>query len=147
MSPRIQRLLCAIGLSLTAALTACTGSGPAPEPAAPNLWGSTWRLADIDGQAALAAPVATLGFPEPGRVNGVGSCNRFSGTVQVNENRLSFGPLMSTKMACAGGASAQEFRYLSALQKAERYEIRDNMLYLHVPGMAQPLTFRRIKGS
>lgn len=147
MSPRFQRLLCAIGLSLTAALTACTGSGPAPEPAAPSLWGSTWRLADIDGQAALAAPVATLGFPEPGRVNGVGSCNRFSGTVQVTADRLSFGPLMSTKMACAGGASAQEFRYLSALQKAERFEIKDNMLYLHVPGMAQPLTFRRIKGS
>ena len=147
MSPRFQRLLCAIGLSLTAALTACTASGPAPEPAAPSLWGSVWRLADIDGQAALAAPVATLGFPEPGRVNGVGSCNRFSGTVQVSDNRLSFGPLMATKMACAGGASAQEFRYFSALQKVERYEIKDNMLYLHGTGMAQPLTFRRTKGS
>ena len=147
MSPRLQRLLCAIGLSLTAALTACNAAGPAPAPATPSLWGSAWRLADMDGQAALAAPVATLGFPEPGKVSGVGSCNRFSGTVQVSDNRLSFGPLMATKMACAGGASAQEFRYFSALQKVERYEIKDNMLYLHGTGLEQPLTFHRTKGS
>jgi heat shock protein HslJ len=50
---------------------------------------------------------------------------------------------MSTKMACIGGASEQESRYLGALQKAQRYEVQGDTLLIHAQGMDQPLRLVR----
>ena len=142
MTLRLPPLRFALCLPLIAALVGCAASGPAPSTPEP-LWGSEWRLLDLGGLAAMAQPVATLAFPQPGQAAGHGSCNRFFGTVEIDRDRIRFGPLAATKMACMGGASQQETRYLGALQKAQRYEVKDNSLLIHVEGMAQPLRFSR----
>ncbi len=141
MTQRTHRFLSIAVLAVTSTLGACAASAPAvtPEP----LWGSEWRLQSIAGQAALPQPAATLVFPQPGQAVGHGSCNRFSGVVEIDRDRLKFGPLMSTKMACIGGASEQESRYLGALQKAQRYEVQGDTLLIHAQGMDQPLRLVR----
>ena len=126
-------------LVAASALGACVATSPDPEP----LWGSDWQLQSIAGQSVLPQPVATLGFPQAGQVAGYGGCNRFFGTVVIDGSRITFGPLASTKMACPGGASEQESRYLAALQKAQRYEVQNNTLLIHSPGVAQPLRLIR----
>jgi heat shock protein HslJ len=138
--PRHTTLLLSIA---TATVSATLGACAAPSPAPETLWGSEWRLQSIAGQAALPQPVATLAFPQAGQVAGNGSCNRFFGTVQTDKDRLTFGPLGATKMACIGGASEQESRYLGALQKAQRYEVQGDTLLIHAQGMDQPLRFVR----
>jgi len=137
MTQRTHRFLSIAVLAVASTLGACAAPAPAatPEP----LWGSEWRLQSIAGQAALPQPAATLVFPQPGQAVGHGSCNRFSGVVEIDRDRLKFGPLMSTKMACIGGASEQESRYLGALQKAQRYEVQGDTLLIHAQGMDQPL--------
>ena len=142
MSLRLPRFQLAYCVPLIAMLAGCAAGGNAPAPAEP-LWGSEWLLQDLGGQPAMAQPAATLGFPQSGQAAGHGSCNRFFGTVEIESDRIRFGPLASTKMACMGGASQQETRYLSALQKAQRYEVKDGSLLIHVEGMAQPLRFSR----
>lgn len=139
MPPRTPRFLSVAALTVAGTLAACAAPSSAPEP----LWGSEWRLQSIAGQAALPEPVASLAFPQPGQVAGNGSCNRFFGTVQVDKDRLTFGPLGATKMACIGGASEQESRYLGALQKAQRYEVQGDTLLIHSEGANQPLRFVR----
>ncbi len=140
MPLRTTRVFSIAALAVAGALGACAApSAPAPEP----LWGSEWRLQSIAGQAALPQPAATLLFPQPGHAVGHGSCNRFSGMVEIDRDRLKFGPLMSTKMACIGGASEQESRYLGALQKAQRYEVQGDTLLIHAQGMDQPLRLVR----
>ena len=142
MSLHLSRFRWFHGLPLIAALVGCAAAGTAPSTPVP-LWGSEWRLLDLGGQAAMAQPAATLAFPQPGQAAGHGSCNRFFGTVEIHRDRIRFGPLAATKMACMGGASQQEVRYLGALQKAQRYEVKDGSLLIHVEGMDQPLRFIR----
>jgi heat shock protein HslJ len=133
------RLFSIAALTIVGTLGACA----APPPAQPSLWGSEWQLQSIGGQAVLPQPAATLAFPQAGQVAGHGSCNRFFGSVEVEQDRLKFGPLGATKMACIGGAGEQEFRYLAALQKAQRYEVQGDTLLIHTQGGNQPLRFVR----
>lgn len=122
-------------------LQACANSA-LPAPQAPmTLWGTHWKLTAIGAQPVMPQSKATLQFPEAGRVAGNGSCNRFSGMVTVAQDRITFGQMASTKMACMGEAMAQETTYLAALQKAQRVELQGDLLLIHVQGLSQPLRF------
>lgn len=139
MSPRTPRFLSLATLTIASTLAACAATLPTTE----SLWGSAWQLQSLGSQAVPAQPLATLTFPQTGQVAGNGSCNRFFGPVEVDRDRVKFGPLAATKMACMGGASEQESRYLAALQKAQRWEVHGDTLLIHATGMDQPLRFVR----
>ena len=126
-------------------LQACAHStAPAPEPAA-HLLGTSWVLQSVGAQPVIKGSQATLHFAEADRLSGNGSCNLFSGAVTVQHGQLAVGALVSTKMACMGGAMAQEAAYLAALQKAQRLERSGDTLLIHVQGMEQPLRFSAAK--
>jgi heat shock protein HslJ len=61
----------------------------------------------------------TLNFSTQGgqrKTNGFSGCNRFAGTYDLSGGRLSFGPLASTRMACAPGpGSTLEQPFLQGL--------------------------------
>lgn len=64
-----------------------------------------WTLTMIvDGDLATLFPnkAATINFEGDGKVYGNGGCNSYRGTYTLNDNTITFGPLMSTKMACPG---------------------------------------------
>ena len=100
----------------------------------PSLESTYWRLTEIRGQ-----PVIPVNGPrelhlvfsgDSGRVSGSAGCNRFSGTYTLT-GRLQFGPLMSTKMACAEDRlNRQETDFLGVLQAASRHEITGDTLIL-----------------
>lgn len=140
MNPRRLALL---ALPLIAGLSACALPG-GPGAATP-LVGTEWRLVSLGGAAVLDAAPATLSFPEAGRVAGQGSCNRFFGSYTLVDDRIAFGQMGMTRMACAGPVGEQESRYMAALQKAQRVQVDGARLSLHVDGMAQPLRYVRTK--
>jgi heat shock protein HslJ len=101
--------------------------------------------AELEGKAWMLqfygrpdSPTAVIRDTEPtaefraGQVNGTAGCNLYSGSYQVDETRLTFGPLASTEMWCTNpqGVMEQEQAYLKALDKAERYEIKGGMLHI-----------------
>ena len=124
------------------ALSACAMPGA---PAAAPLVGSEWRLEDLAGAGVIDRAQATLAFPEPGRVAGNGSCNRFFGSYTLINDRIAFGQMGSTRMACAGAVAEQEGRYMAALQKAQRVQVQGSTLLLSVEGQDKPLRFSRTK--
>jgi heat shock protein HslJ len=66
-----------------------------------------------------------------GQAAGTGGCNGYGGTYQVDGNSISFGPLTSTKMACADAqATEQEGRYLQALESASEYAVEGDQLHV-----------------
>lgn len=87
----------------------------------PGLPGTSWTLLQLEG-----APVTgdlTLEFAAGGepRASGNAGCNRFSGGYTQAGTSLRFGPLISTKRACAEDAmNRQESAYLGALQNVTR---------------------------
>jgi putative lipoprotein len=118
-------------------------SGGEVESGASRLTGTTWVLADLAGTPVVArAP--TLEFADAGRVAGNGSCNRFTGSVRLSGESISFSPLAATRMACADSAvSRQETSYFQALQGAERFRLDGNTLLIRSKGLSQPLRFTK----
>jgi heat shock protein HslJ len=124
----------------TAFLLALGGCGTAES----GLPGTAWVLEDLSGAGVVERGRATLEFDQAGRASGKGSCNRFSGPVTLTGDRISFGPLISTKMACAEESlTAQENRFLEALDAAERYVADGSELRIYVRGNPAPLRFSR----
>jgi heat shock protein HslJ len=121
----------------------------ADAPAAPGasgadaLAGTSWRLEDLAGAGVIEDSPASIGFPEPERVTGSATCNRFSGNVTVSGDAISFGPLATTRRACPEPQMNQEGRFLQALGLVRRFEVKDGFLLLHGAGGGPPLRFAR----
>jgi heat shock protein HslJ len=88
-----------------------------------QLGGVEWRAVDINGAPVLADAAPTLRL-DSGRASGNASCNRFSGGYQLvrGGERLRFGPLAVTRMACAPAVMDQERNYLAILEFARSYD-------------------------
>lgn len=164
MARRAARAMTPAWLALAIVATAlggCADAGPgadgrrlrpglvadaAPQTAAASaLAGSAWRLEDLAGAGVLDRVEATLEFREPGKLAGNGSCNRFSGAVEVSGSSLRVGPLVATRRACVEAVSRQEERYLEALERIERFAIDGSTLRLWGRGATAPLRFSRIE--
>jgi heat shock protein HslJ len=128
-------------------LMACAHSS-SPFPTATSLVGSEWALEDLGGTPVPepSKGKATLAFFEPGKVSGNGSCNRFTGPVELGDlGVVKIGPLASTRMACVGLLGDQETAYLGALEKAERLGMDGDKLVIYSQGLEKPLRFARTK--
>ncbi len=98
--------------------------------AEPSLSGTHWLLTELNGQPAVPDRQPTLNFEEK-QVSGNGSCNGFGGDYTVSGDQLTFGPIMSTMMACVeNGIMDQESAYFDALGKVARYNIENETLIL-----------------
>jgi heat shock protein HslJ len=134
-----------IGALLPLIVAGCGGyHGTPPSPAAvtsAELVGTRWLLEDLGGAGVIDEASATLEFPEPGKVAGSGSCNRFFGTVSIDGTAIAIRPLGTTRMACAEVVAMQEVSYIRALQSAERFVLQSTALLIYVRGMQVPLRF------
>jgi heat shock protein HslJ len=114
-------------LSILLLATACAQT-EREEPLATTgtlqLGGTKWRAEAIDGQNVGEQVESTLEFVTPDKVAGRGGCNQFGGPALVSGNTVRFGPLASTKMACAANAAMdQETRYFKALESTGSFRI------------------------
>jgi heat shock protein HslJ len=90
----------------------------------------------------IEAAASTITFEADGRVHGRGGCNRYFGAATIDGEQMSFGPLGSTKMACAPAVMDQEARFFQALESAERWSLdEDGLLLIHSAGVDEPSRF------
>lgn len=101
-----------------------------------TLAGSKW------GPEGAADSRQFVAFKAEGEVVGHGGCNRFFGSYQTDGgSSLSFGPLASTKMACAD--LDQEYAFLQALQSTRSIEATHIRLILKGEDGQPVMTLRR----
>ncbi len=82
----------------------------------------------------------TLAFGEDGRFSATTDCNLMSGSYTAANNVLSFGPIASTKMFCAG---SQEGEFATLLQNTDGYHLTSRgELILHLKFDSGTVTFR-----
>ena len=67
--------------------------------------------------------------PAENRATGFAGCNRYSGPYTVRGDSISFGPAISTRMACNQGMDV-ETEYLGVLPRVIRYSVADTTLTL-----------------
>lgn len=109
-----------------------------------QLGGGEWRAVDINGVPVIAGSVLTLRL-EDGRVSGSSGCNRYSGTfTRSSRERIRFGPLSSTRMACADPAlTEQENRFTSILTAVEGYSVYGDGGISLIAADGRAIRFRR----
>jgi heat shock protein HslJ len=92
-----------------------------------------WKLTRLGDTAVTVAsqqrePHVILNS-ESRRVGGSGGCNRLIGNYELHGDRLAFGQMASTRMACLEG-SATEQAFLEALQHVHTWKITGQHLEL-----------------
>jgi len=90
-----------------------------------------WKLVRLNGAPVRVAPrqrepYLVLGQAEQ-RVTGDGGCNRFTGSFELDGDKLRFRGMAGTMMACLDGME-QEAYFMQALQKVERYRLSGSHL-------------------
>lgn len=130
----------AIILVLVLVLAGCASKPPAaPEPLIVGLW----LAQDIAGAPVPADARITLSLYGDGRAVGRGGCNNYTTKYQRTGGSISFGPVLSTKMACAPALMTLEQSYFDTLAAVTRVERRaDGTLAMTADNAAQ-LLFRR----
>lgn len=89
-----------------------------------------WKIETIDGVAVIENSPATVKFETGQNMVGNAGCNRYFGTYEIEEGRLSFSDLGTTMMMCSDAHMDQEGRFLRALGQVSQFELKDDVLIL-----------------
>jgi putative lipoprotein len=88
-----------------------------------ELTNTYWKLTELDGQPVVVGQAREphLRLRDDSRADGSTGCNSFSGTYEHAGDRVTFGKLVTTMMACVDPAlSRQEQRFLQVLASVDR---------------------------
>ena len=128
---------------LSLALSACASGSNSPSIV------GTWKLTAY-GPAGSPTPAvadvdATLKFDADGKVGGSGGCNSLGGDYTVEGEQITFGPIISTMMACADPIMAQEGTVTQVMNESASYAIEGNTLTISRDGNI--LVFELVAGK
>ena len=88
--------------------------------------GAEWVVEDLAGGGIIDRSRITIEFLEDNRIAGRASCNRYTGSYKLGGEGIAFGPIATTRMACAPALMDQEARFLDLLERAESVRIGRN---------------------
>lgn len=96
----------------------------------------TWTVSGYnDGKSAVVLPIAatelTASFAEDGKVSGASGCNTYAGSYTMDGEKITIGPLATTRMACPEPIMAQEQAFLAALASTAAYSMEAGQPVLH----------------
>jgi heat shock protein HslJ len=98
------------------------------------LIGSWQALAINNGKQAVVSVMigtsVTAIFGADGTLTGNDGCNNYNGTYTLDDDKITIGPLATTRMACEQATMDQEQAYLNALAKAATFTLGKDSLEL-----------------
>jgi heat shock protein HslJ len=122
-------------LLATLTLAALALSACATKTETPTLSGTSWKLTyygEVEAQTPAADGIDTqIDFGSDGKVSGTVGCNRFSGSYTQQDDQITFGPLMATKMACPELPMTQESVAFGVMVGTVRTEWMQNQLSIY----------------
>lgn len=120
-------------LALFFAIISCTASREPQVITRLSLFDTTWNLMEINQKAidtTKATKTPRIQFSEKDmKATGNNGCNSFFAKVDTVEQRLSFGPVGSTRMACQNWME-NEMAFLAMLQATQGYAINGYTLVI-----------------
>jgi putative lipoprotein len=82
-----------------------------------------WLAEDIGGRGVIDRVQTVLEIDAGGVVTGSGGCNRIHGTATIAGERITFGQIASTRMACPPAVMDQESKFLLALRDTRSFQL------------------------
>ncbi len=99
-----------------------------------SLFETNWSLKKMhtDGSIENVTTKAFIKFDEAKQsAGGTGSCNSFGSDISIEENKISFKNIFSTKMYCEA-VQQTENTFFELLGKVNRFEVKNNLLLLYL---------------
>lgn len=131
--------------TITASGTRAKKDAPPAKPNA-SLTNTYWKLIELEGQPATLGAgqkeVHMVLTSETNTIRGFSGCNQFTGSYELNDKQLQFGPMAATMMACMEGMELEQ-NFLSTLAETKRFSIIGESLILS-NGEGQILRFESV---
>jgi len=137
-----------VGLSLL--VLGCAGSGQVADSAVrsrdpQSVVGKTWQwvktVTPVEKIDVNQPERYTLKFDAKGRLQAKFDCNRGGGGYQISEGKLSFGPLMATRMACP--EDSLDHLFMKHLADVNSFFVEGDSLYLELPVDSGTMHFKQ----
>lgn len=113
---------------LSLILSACSSGSSSPSIV------GTWKLTAYgpadSPMPAVSDAEATITFDVNGTLSGSGGCNSLGGDYEVNNNQITFGPIMSTLMGCDEPRMTQEGVVHQVMDETATFQIEGNTLII-----------------
>lgn len=111
----------------------------------PMVIGKTWQwvstVTPVERITVSAPEHYTILLMPDGRVQAQFDCNRGGGSYTIAAGKISFGPMMSTRMACP--PDSLDAPFLRDLQRVASFFIQEGSLYLELPYDSGTMRFRQ----
>ncbi|MDX8530833.1 YbaY family lipoprotein [Mesorhizobium sp. VK25A] len=82
-----------------------------------------WLAEDIGGGGVIDRLETVLEIADDGGISGTGGCNHMRGKATITGDKITFGPIASTNMACTPAAMDQEGKFFAALRDIRKWRI------------------------
>ncbi|MBC2734060.1 MAG: META domain-containing protein [Desulfobacteraceae bacterium] len=86
----------------------------------------------------------TILLKDEGKIQARFDCNRGGGEYEIAPGKLTFGPLISTRMACP--EDTMDAAFMRDLQRVTTFFVQDSMLFLELPYDSGTMRFRPEEG-
>ena len=118
---------------------------------AAKLSGSDWKLVSY-GPPSMQTPAvpnvaAKLTFGADGSMTGTLGCNSLGGSYTVKDDKITFGSIVSTMMACADPQMKQEGAALEVLKGTVEFKLSGSTLTITSADGSGVLTFTALSSS
>lgn len=135
---------------LCIALFGCGSSAPSPQSGRSKdpqaVLNKTWQwestVTPTDKITVSNPERYTFLLTEDGKVEAKFDCNSGGGSYEISEGSLSFGPMMSTRMACP--EDSQDALFMRDLERVSTFFLEGGNLYLELPYDSGTMRFRAV---
>ena len=111
----------------------------------PTVLNKTWQwvstITPVEKITVTDPECYTIMLTDDGKLQARFDCNRGGGEFKISHGKLSFGPLMSTRMACP--PDTMEGPFMRDLQRVASFFLQDGLLYLELPYDSGTMKFRQ----
>jgi heat shock protein HslJ len=129
-----------VGCAATGALPDESTRSTDPQSVLNKNWQWVSTITPVEKIAVSNPERYTIMLTDDGKLQARFDCNRGGGEYKILEGKLSFGPLLSTRMACP--PDTLDGPFMRDLQRVTSFFLQGGLLYLELPYDSGTMKFR-----
>ena len=134
-----------LGMALVSCATTVNKDQNARSSDPEMIIGKTWQwvstISPVEKITVTTPDRYTILLHPDGKIQARFDCNRGGGNYEISEGKLSFGPMMSTRMACP--PDTLDAQFMRDLQQVSSFFLEGGQLYLELPLNSGTMRFKQ----